>query len=88
MQEVSLDGIMGQLEDFDMEKLKESLLKPTVDHVRVFNKETGGKVIMIETEQLKRIIIEAVNTAFEKRDIEYQYEKLTKKTDILLSKGD
>lgn len=75
MQEVSTEGKLGEIEDFDIERLKKSLSNPMVDHVRVFDSEKGGQ-IQIEVNDLKLMITEAVKAALKERDIVRQYEKL------------
>ncbi len=77
MQEVYKNGTLGMINDFDVEKLRASLLNPTVDHVRVFDREKGGQ-IQIEISDLKTMIIDAVEMALKKQDILNQYEKIKK----------
>ncbi len=75
MQEVYRNGSSGEIEDFNFEDLQKSLENKNVDHVKVFNRETDGK-IEIEINDLTAMIIEAVDTAFKKNEIMNQYNKL------------
>lgn len=80
MQEVYNDGTLGKIRDLDLERLQDFLSDPNVDHVRVFNRETGGQV-QVEINDLKSMITEAVGTAFEKNEIAVRYQQLIENGD-------
>jgi len=54
MRDVYKDGSMGEIRDLDFNELQKSLEDVKVDHVRVFNRETGGQ-IQIEINDLKEL---------------------------------
>jgi len=78
MRDVYKDGSMGEIRDLDFNELQKSLEDVKVDHVRVFNRETGGQ-IQIEINDLKTIISDAIGEALKKWEIMYQYRRLTAK---------
>ena len=64
MQEVYKDGEMGEVEDFSIEKLQESLKKAEVDSVRVFDKKTEDKTTTIKvTETTVKALLKAIGEA-------------------------
>ena len=78
MQDVYKNGSMGEIRNLDFNELKKSLENSEVDHVRVFDRETGGQ-IHIEINDLKTMIADAVGEALKKREIMQQYKRLTAK---------
>lgn len=44
MQDVRHDGSVGEEKELNLQELYEKMADPDIDHVRVFNKETGNKV--------------------------------------------
>ncbi len=80
MQEVYIDGSLGETKGFDVGALRKSLEDLNVDHVRVFNQETGGQ-IQVEINDLKSMIVEAVEVALKKHEIMRQYQQLPEDSD-------
>jgi len=76
MQEVYKSGERGEVQDFDLGVLEKALSNPAVDHVRVFDKETGGR-IDVEASSLKQMIVDAVGEALAKQKIMDDYGRLT-----------
>lgn len=77
MQNVYHDGSVGEIKDFGLIELQKSLKDLNVDHVKVFNRETGGQV-EIEMHDLQVMITGAVEAALKKREIMQQFEALDK----------
>ena len=77
MQEVYRDGTLGEIKDFDVKEMEKALLNSEVDHVRVFNRETGGQ-IQIEVNDLQDMLANAVVAGLKRWEIMRQYEIVNK----------
>lgn len=83
MQEVYRNGALGEIIDFSNEALVESLKKDQVDHVRIFNKETGNKIGLNQVDE------KTIEDIVERKLLEHeQREKLRSDYKILTSEFD
>lgn len=93
MRAVFKDGTLGDIKDFDSDLMNELLTKQNIDHMRIFNRDNGGQVgiIDIENEQLESRIQDIIVRKFDERfkeierrqNIFTEYEKLTNEKFIL-----
>ena len=78
MQEVFKNGQLGIVQDFDADKLIELLKNEQIDHMRVFEKETGNQVGLsqIEEKDIDNKIAKEVTYQLERRSIMADFQAL------------
>ena len=79
MQEVYRDGRIGQVKDFTVDELKQALLNAQVDHVRVFERDSGNQVGIQEISEmaLDSAIDRKLQEREDRKKLKEQYKILT-----------
>jgi hypothetical protein len=83
MQPVYKDGSLGRTEDYELERFAQLLGRQDIDHIRIFDKETGGKVGLpqIEEKELERMIDAKFTEREKKSTLMQDYKLLTAEFD-------
>lgn len=83
MQPVYRDGSLGKIEDYELERFAQLMNRPDIDHIRIFDKDSGGKVGLpqIEERELERIIDAKFTEREKKSTLMQDYKLLTAEFD-------
>ena len=83
MQSVYKDGSLGKIEDYELTRFQQLLNNPQIDHVRVFDKATGGKIGLpqIEEKEIERMIDTKFSEREKKSNLMQDYKILTAEFD-------
>ena len=83
MQPVYRVGSLGRTEDYELERFTQLLGRQDIDHIRIFDKENGGKVGLpqIEGKELERMIDAKFTEKEKKSTLMQDYKLLTAEFD-------